>query len=98
MERLLLTEKGWWLMCAERGRFLFKIIDQQHVEYKCKRSVKTMTENRLLYKTQEAGKALGISNSMVRKLITQGKIQIVRLGERAVRISAAEIERVANGK
>jgi len=57
-----------------------------------------MTGNKLLFKTQEAGKLLGISNSMVRKLITQGQISIVRLGERAVRISATELERVASGK
>ena len=52
---------------------------------------------KLLYRTQEAAKLLGISNSMVRKLIASKHIHIIRLGERAVRISAAELQRIVNG-
>ena len=50
------------------------------------------TERLMTYK--EAAELLGISVSFLKKLRRAGKLRVVRLGRRAVRVSAREVARL----
>ena len=54
----------------------------------------TQHKHSLLLDCREAVRILGVSNSLVRKLIRQGQISVVRIG-RLVRIPRDEIIRIA---
>lgn len=49
-----------------------------------------------LVKLNEAATALGVSLTFVKKLRRLGKLRVVKLGRRAVRVSTREIERLCN--
>lgn len=48
---------------------------------------------RLAYNIQEAAQMLGISRSQLCKLIAQGRLTKIRIGERGVRITRDELQR-----
>ena len=50
------------------------------------------TERLMTYK--EAAETLGISVSYLQKMRRAGKVRVVRLGRRAVRVSAREVARL----
>ena len=54
-------------------------------------------ENRAAYRRPEAAKILGISISLMDKMIRMGQVRTIRVGERGVLISRAEIERLVSG-
>jgi excisionase family DNA binding protein len=47
-----------------------------------------------LLRLQEAAKVLGISPSLMKRLRREGKVRVVKIGRRAVRVSTREIERL----
>lgn len=53
-----------------------------------------MEQTERLLRLGEAAKVLGISASLMKRLRRDGKIRVVRLGSRAVRVSMREIERL----
>ena len=54
-----------------------------------------ITQDRLLFDCKEVAAILGISHSMVRKLVRQREIDVVRIG-RLVRIHRDELVRIAS--
>ena len=57
----------------------------------------TISSKRKLYRLREAAEELGVSESFLRRLSIEGKIDVIRIGG-AVRISEAELNRIATGK
>lgn len=53
--------------------------------------------NRAAYRRPEAARILGISISLMDKMIRMGQVRTIRVGERGVLISRAEIERLVSG-
>jgi excisionase family DNA binding protein len=53
-----------------------------------------MEQPERLLRFGEAAKALGISPSLLKRLRREGKVRVVKLGRRAVRVSVREIERL----
>lgn len=53
--------------------------------------------NRAAYRRPEAANILGISISLMDKMIRMGQVRTIRVGERGVLISRAEIERLVSG-
>ena len=51
---------------------------------------------RAAYRRNEAAQILGIGVSTVDKMIRLGQLRVIKIGERGVRISHAEIERLVN--
>jgi excisionase family DNA binding protein len=49
-----------------------------------------------LVKLNDAASALGVSLTFVKRLRRQGKLRVVKLGRRAVRVSTREIERLCS--
>jgi excisionase family DNA binding protein len=47
---------------------------------------------------KEAAATLGISQAFLRQLRQSGKVRTISLGRRAVRISADEVKRLADGR
>ena len=53
-----------------------------------------MEQTERLFRFREAAKVLGVSNSLLKRLRRDGKLRVVRLGQRAVRISHRELQRL----
>ena len=53
-----------------------------------------MEQKERLLRLGEAARVLGISPSLMKKLRREGAIRVVRLGRRAIRVSAREVERL----
>lgn len=58
--------------------------------------METNNQRRKLYRLREAAEELGVSESFLRRLSIEGKINVIRIGG-AVRISEAELNRIASG-
>ena len=50
---------------------------------------------RALWRRQEAAQILGISISQLDKMIRAGQLATIRIGERGIRISQTDIDRLA---
>ena len=47
-----------------------------------------------LFRFKEAAKVLAVSDSSLKRMRREGKLRVVRLGRRAVRISQRELQRL----
>ncbi len=47
-----------------------------------------------LFRFKEAAKRLAVSDSHLKRLYREGKVRVVHLGQRAVRISQRELQRL----
>ena len=53
-----------------------------------------MDDNERLFRFKEVAKRLAVSDSHLKRMIQEGRLRVVRLGKRAVRISLREIQRL----
>ncbi len=53
-----------------------------------------MQHTERLFRFKEAAKALAVSDSLLKRMRREGKLRVVRLGRRAVRISERELQRL----
>jgi excisionase family DNA binding protein len=53
-----------------------------------------MEHGERLLRLREAAQVLGISPSLMKRLRREGKVRVVKIGCRAVRVSTREIERL----
>ena len=53
-----------------------------------------MDTNERLFRFKEAAQRLAVSDSHLKRLYREGKVRVVRIGRRAVRISQRELQRL----
>ena len=53
-----------------------------------------MDDNERLFRFKEVAKRLAVSDSHLKRMYQEGKVRVVRLGLKAVRISQREVQRL----